>query len=65
MTFGEYIRGKGYTAQSLAQCAGISRRSLENYTTGRRAIKNMTLGLAVKIATALDIRVDELLNFDE
>lgn len=65
MTFGEYIRGKGFTAKSLAQSARISNRSLENYTTGRRAIKNMTLELAGKIAKALDLHAEDLLRFDD
>ena len=65
MTFGEYIRGKGFTANSLAQSAGVSRRSVENYTTGRRAIKNMTLELAGKIAKALDLHAEDLLKFDD
>ena len=65
MTFGEYIRGKGFTAKSFAQIAGVSNRSVENYTTGRRSIKNMTLELAGKIAKALDLHAEDLLQFDD
>ena len=65
MTFGEYIRNQGYTAKSLAESARVSQRSIENYTTGRRAVKNMTLDLAGKIATVLGLHAEDLLAFDD
>lgn len=65
MTFGEYIREKGYTARYLAYKASVSVRSVENYTTGRRPARNMTLELAAKIAKALNMHAEQLLEFDD
>lgn len=65
MTFGEYIRERGYTAKSLAEQAGVNQRNLEHYTTGDRPLKNCTLEVASKIAKALDMRTDDLLDFDD
>ncbi len=65
MRFGEYVRDHGFTAKELAAKAGVSVRSVENYTTGRRAIKNMTLDLASKLAMALDLHAEDLLGLDD
>ena len=65
MRFGDYIRAKGFTARSLSEAAGVNVRSLENYTTGRLPLKNMTLTFAGKLAKALKFHAEDLLQFDD
>lgn len=65
MRFGEYVRTHGFTAKELADKAGVSVRNVENYTTGRRSVKNMTLDLAAKLAKALGLHAEDLLGLDD
>lgn len=65
MRFIDLIHSKGFTVHSLAEQAEISPRNVENYTSGRRALKNMTLELAAKIAKPLEIHAEDLLDLDD
>lgn len=65
MTFHEFIRQKGYTVKSLAEAAGVSPRSLEQYSTGRYPWSNARLWFAAAVAKALEIPVEKLLEFDD
>lgn len=62
MKFNEFIKSKGYTVESLANKAGISARSLEQYSSGRYQLKNARAFFVVAIAEALEISVNELIK---
>ena len=64
MTFGEYMREKGFTAKSLAEKSGRSIRSVERYTTGRLPLSNSRAWFIAAIAKALDTTVEYLLSLD-
>ena len=65
MKFNEFIQSKGFTIKSLADAAGVSPRSLEQYSSGRYPIKNARLWFAVKVAKALDTTAEYLYNLDD
>ena len=50
-------REKGFTQASLAEAAGISRRTLEAWEQGKRT---MLFEGAVKLADAMGVSLDEL-----
>lgn len=61
MRFNEYIQLKGFTVKSLADAAGVSDRSLEQYSTGRYPLKNARAWFIVALADALETTPKELL----
>ena len=65
MKFNEFIQSKGFTIKSLAAAAGVSDRSLEQYSSGRYPLKNSRLWFAVKVAKALDTTAEYLLSLDD
>ena len=65
MKFNEFIQSKGFTIKSLAEAAGVSDRSLEQYSSGRYPLKNARLRFAVKIAKSLDTTAEYLLSLDD
>jgi len=50
------------TMQQVADAVGKSRGWVGDYEAGRRDIANMTLGNAVKLARALGVSAEELLD---
>ena len=64
MTFAEYIYSHGYTVRSLAKKAGVNHRTLEGYSSRRFPWANSRLWFAQKVANALEISTNDLLNFD-
>lgn len=62
MTLLEYIQSRGHTVRSLADAAGVSQRSLEQYTTGRYPLKNSRAWMIVALAKALDTTPEQLLS---
>lgn len=64
MRFNEYIQAKGYTVKSLADAAGVSARSLEQYSTGRYPLKNARAWFIVAVADALETTPKELIEMD-
>lgn len=65
MTFLEYIQSKGHTVKSLADSANISVRSLEQYSTGRRPLKNARAWFIVAVAKALNTTPEYLLTLED
>lgn len=51
---------KGMTQTQLAALAGTQQSRLGEYERGDKAIENMTVGQAKKIANALGVKIDEL-----
>lgn len=51
---------KGLTQTQLAALAGTQQSRLGEYERGDKAIENMTVGQAKKIADALGVKIDEL-----
>lgn len=64
MGFDEYLRSKGFTVRSLAQAAGVSHRTLEQYSSGRYPLKNARAWLIVALADALETTPKELIELD-
>ena len=64
-TLKKLIKAKGYTTASFAEKAGVSKRTLDVYVSGRRDFANTPVWLAVKIADALEIDVHELIKDGE
>ena len=65
MTFAEYIYSNGYTVRSLAKKAGVNHRTLEGYSSGRFPWGNSRLWFASKVAQALEISPDKLMEFEQ
>ena len=65
MKFSEFIQSKGFTIKSLAEAAGVSPRSLEQYSSGRYPIKNARAWFVVAIAQALETTVEYLITLDD
>lgn len=65
MKFNEFIQSKGFTIKSLAAAAGVSPRSLEQYSSGRYPLRNARLWFAVKVAKALDTTAEYLYSLDD
>ena len=65
MTLLECIRAKGHTVKSIAAAAGVSTRSLEQYTTGRYPLRNSRAWLIVALAKALETTPEQLLMLDD
>lgn len=65
MNFDEYLRSKGFTVRSLAKKAGVSHRTLEQYSSGRYPLKNARAWLIVALADALDATPKELISLDD
>ncbi|MBR2616449.1 MAG: helix-turn-helix transcriptional regulator [Clostridia bacterium] len=67
MTFAEKLKRarkeKGLSQSALAERAGISLRTLQNYEMGKRYPASMEIGLS--LATALGTTVQELLSAGE
>lgn len=63
-TFKELLHSKGYSTPKFAKAIGISKRSLEAYTTGK-SFKKSQLWFALKVADALDIDPHELLELNK
>ena len=49
------------TIQALSNATGISRRTLEAYTSGRRNLANAQAHLVIEIADALNIHPKDLI----
>lgn len=65
MKFNEFIQSKGFTIKSLAAAAGVSDRSLEQYSSGRYPLKNARFWFAMKVAQALEITAEQLYELDD
>lgn len=65
MKFNELIKSKGFTVASLADKAGVSARSLEQYSSGRYPLKNSRAHFIVAVADALGMHPKELLKLDD
>ena len=62
MLFGEYIRSKGFTSKQVADAAGISVRTVEAYSNGRRSVKKCSADLFLTFAKILEVDPYELLE---
>lgn len=58
----EYLSERGISVNSLAEECDISRTTLHNYVAGELAITSMPLGMAGKLAEALHITIENLLD---
>ena len=65
MKFNEYIQSKGFTIKSLADAAGGSSRSLEQYSSGRYPLKNARAWFIVAIADVLETTPKFLLSLED
>ncbi len=64
----ELREAAGLTQQQLAEAAGIDMRRLQRYESGETAVENMALGVALRLAEALNVdaapELAEALNVD-
>ena len=65
MKFNEYIQSKGFTIKSLADAAGVSSRTLEQYSSGRYPLKNARAWFIVAIADVLETTPKFLLSLED
>lgn len=59
----EYRKEKGITQETLAKLAGIPYTTLAKIESGQ--VKNPTINTLIKIAAALEITLDELINLKQ
>ena len=64
MQFGELVKAKGYTLRTLSAAAGVSYRSLEQYSSGRYPWRNARAYLIVPVADALGVHPRDLMALD-
>lgn len=62
MNLKELMHSKGFTAQSLADASGVSRRTIEQHTREWCTLSNARAGIVLALAKALGVTVEELLN---
>lgn len=58
----ELRKAKGLTQRALADKVGIPLRTVQKYEGGECAIENMTLGMAARLATALECTIEDLME---
>lgn len=61
MTIKELRTAAGLTQVQLAAAAGINIRQVQKIESGEIHIENLTLGNAVRLASALGVRAEDLL----
>lgn len=60
MHLNELMKEKGLTIKALSQLSGVSSRTIELYTSGRRDIGNARARIVVSLADALQVHPREL-----
>lgn len=58
----EIRQSRGLTLQALEELTGIPWRNIQRYENGSCKIENMTLGMAARLAAALDVKLEDLLK---
>ena len=58
----ELRKAKGFTLHSLAEKSGVNYMKIHQIETGKINPQNITLKTAVKLATALDCRPEDILD---
>jgi len=64
MTFGELIRSKGFTVDSLAKATSLNPRTLEQYSSGRCNLSNIRAHVLISLSKTLDVPPESLLKLD-
>ena len=62
MRLNDYMRQQNLTAQSLSNLSGISKRTIEQYTSGRRIISNAKACIVIALADALQVHPRDLID---
>lgn len=62
MRLKQIMQNKGFTAQSLSEASGVSRRTIEQHTRERCSLENARAGMVLALAKALETTVEELLE---
>lgn len=65
MKLAELRKDRGLSQRKLAAPAGIPKSTVIAVEAGTRKIPNLTLAVAKRLADALGITMDELLNLEE
>lgn len=60
----EVRKSKKVTQAQLAEQVGCTQSRIADYETGRYQIDNLTLGLALKLANALECTIEELFTIE-
>lgn len=61
----EIRKSKKITQGQLAEKVGCSQGRIGDYENGRCTIENITLGVALKLANALECTIEELFTTEE
>lgn len=59
-----YRKNKGMTQQELADLSDVKLRSLQRYESGERDVNKAHAILIYKIANALGVEVEDILNLE-
>lgn len=62
MRFQELLEDLGFTGYSLAKKSGVSQQAINRLQSGQREFGRMQVESAVKIAHAMDMRVEEIIE---
>lgn len=62
MKLNEILKTKGLSVRKLSEMCGVSCRTLELYTSGRRDIGNAAARTVLKIADILNVHPKELID---
>lgn len=65
MTIKEYRTARGLTQQQLADTAGLNRSQIQKLERGEIRIGNITLANAARLAYALGIKIEDLIENQE
>lgn len=65
MTIREYRTARGLTQQQLADAAFLNRSQIQKIERGEIQVGNITLANAARLAAALDITIEQLIENQE
>lgn len=62
MKLNDLLKQRNLTAQALSDLSGVSRRTIEQYMSGRRIIGNAQAHIVIDIADALQVHPRDLID---
>ena len=62
MRLNDHMKQQGLTAQALSTLSGVSKRTVEQYTSERRVLANSKACIVIALADALKIHPRDLID---
>lgn len=62
MKINEFMQKSNLTAQGLSELSGVSKRTIEQYTSDRRKLANAKACIVIALAEALQVHPKELID---